>query len=184
MSLTDPVSRFCDAHPQFQSRAPAKLDVPASKLKTEIARILKEEGATSPTTRRPRKMAARCCAVLAEIRRQQPEAAIRDLARISRPGCRVYVGRNEIKRVQNGIGISIMTTPRGVMAGQQARREERGRRGSLRSLVEAKGVSSAVSRTLRLRWNGIRRNPGLAAIRIWKKSMSRIGKKPIPLPKA
>ncbi len=47
------------------------------------------------------------------------EAAIRDLSRISRPGCRVYVGRDEIKRVQSGLGISIMTTPRGVMTGRQ-----------------------------------------------------------------
>ena len=51
------------------------------------------------------------------------EAAIRDLARISRPGCRVYVGHDEIKRVQGGLGISILTTPRGVMTGRQARRE-------------------------------------------------------------
>ena len=54
------------------------------------------------------------------------EAAIRDLARVSRPGCRVYVGRDEIKRVQGGLGISIMTTPRGVMTGRQARRERVG----------------------------------------------------------
>ena len=51
------------------------------------------------------------------------EAAIRDLSRISRPGCRVYLGRDEIKRVQGGLGISIMTTPRGVMTGRQARKE-------------------------------------------------------------
>ena len=51
------------------------------------------------------------------------ESAIRDLARISRPGCRVYIGRDEIKRVQGGLGISIMTTPKGVMTGRQARRE-------------------------------------------------------------
>ena len=51
------------------------------------------------------------------------EAAIRDLARISRPGCRVYIGRDEIKRVQGGLGICILTTPKGVMTGRQARRE-------------------------------------------------------------
>ena len=54
---------------------------------------------------------------------QNRSEAIRDLARISRPGCRVYVGRDEIKRVQGGLGISILTTPRGVMTGRQARRE-------------------------------------------------------------
>jgi small subunit ribosomal protein S8 len=51
------------------------------------------------------------------------EAAIRDLERVSRPGCRVYIGRDEIRRVQGGLGISIMTTPKGVMTGRQARRE-------------------------------------------------------------
>ncbi len=48
------------------------------------------------------------------------DAAIRDLARVSRPGCRVYVGRDEIKRVQGGLGISILTTPKGVMTDRQA----------------------------------------------------------------
>ena len=52
------------------------------------------------------------------------EAAIRDLARISRPGCRVYVGRDEIKRVQGGLGnLRSSPPPRGVMTGRQARRE-------------------------------------------------------------
>jgi small subunit ribosomal protein S8 len=54
------------------------------------------------------------------------EAAIRDLERVSRPGCRVYIGRDEIRRVQGGLGISIMTTPKGVMTGRQARRERVG----------------------------------------------------------
>jgi small subunit ribosomal protein S8 len=51
------------------------------------------------------------------------EAAIRNLTRVSRPGCRVYVAHDEIKRVQGGLGISILTTPKGVMTGRQARRE-------------------------------------------------------------
>ena len=46
--------------------------------------------------------------------------------RISRPGCRVYLGKDEIRRVQGGLGISIMTTPKGVMTGRQARRENVG----------------------------------------------------------
>ena len=51
------------------------------------------------------------------------EAPISNLARVSRPGCRVYVGRNEIPRVLGGMGINILTTPKGVMTGRQARRE-------------------------------------------------------------
>ena len=51
------------------------------------------------------------------------ESVIKDLQRVSRPGCRVYLGKDEIRRVQGGFGISIMTTPKGVMTGKQARRE-------------------------------------------------------------
>ena len=51
------------------------------------------------------------------------EAAISNLDRVSRPGCRVYVRRTEIPRVLGGLGINILTTPRGVMTGRQARKE-------------------------------------------------------------
>ena len=51
------------------------------------------------------------------------ESVISHLSRISRPGCRVYVGRNEIPRVLGGMGINILTTPKGVMTGRRARRE-------------------------------------------------------------
>ena len=51
------------------------------------------------------------------------EAAISNVERISRPGCRVYVRRTEIPRVLGGLGINILTTPRGVMTGRQARKQ-------------------------------------------------------------
>ena len=51
------------------------------------------------------------------------EAVITNLARVSRPGCRVYVRRTEIPRVLGGMGINILTTPNGVMTGRQARRQ-------------------------------------------------------------
>jgi len=97
------------------------LDVPASKLKLEIARILKEEGYIAnykPTEEDGQK-------VIRVYLKYGPnsEAVIRDLQRVSKPGCRVYLGRDEIRRVQGGLGISIMTTPKGVMTGRQARRE-------------------------------------------------------------
>jgi small subunit ribosomal protein S8 len=101
-----------------------KMDVPASKLKAEIARILKEEGyiANYKATEEEGRQILRVYLKYGA----NNEAAIRDLTRISRPGCRVYVGRDEIKRVQGGLGICILTTPRGVMTGKQARRERVG----------------------------------------------------------
>ena len=120
MSLTDPVADFLARIRNAIRARHQKLDVPASKLKAEIARILKEEGYISnyKTQEEEGKLVLRVY-----LKYGGTEAATRDLARISRPGCRVYIGRDEIKRVQGGLGISIMTTPKGVMTGRQARRE-------------------------------------------------------------
>jgi len=98
-----------------------KLDVPASRLKVEIARILKEEGYISnykAVEEEGRK-------VLRLYLKYGPEneSPISNLSRVSRPGCRVYVGRNEIPRVLGGLGINILTTPRGVMTGRRARQQ-------------------------------------------------------------
>ena len=120
MSLTDPVADFLARIRNAIRARHQKLDVPASKLKAEIASILKEEGYISnyKTQEEEGKQVLRVY-----LKYGGAEAAIRDLARISRPGCRVYIGRDEIKRVQGGLGISILTTPKGVMTGRQARRE-------------------------------------------------------------
>jgi small subunit ribosomal protein S8 len=121
MNLTDPVADFLTRIRNAQRARHQKLDVPTSKLKTEVARILKEEGYIAnykPAEEEGLKL-------LRVYLKYGPnnEAVIRDLKRVSRPGCRVYIGKDEIKRVQGGLGISIMTTPKGVMTGRQARRE-------------------------------------------------------------
>ena len=121
MNLTDPVADFLTRIRNSIRARHQKLDVPASKLKAEIARILKEEGYIAnykPAEENGQK-------VIRVYLKYGPnnEPVIRDLQRVSRPGCRVYLGRDEIRRVQGGLGISIMTTPKGVMTGRQARRE-------------------------------------------------------------
>ena len=115
-----PSSRFSGADPECDPGASSKAGRPSFKLKTEIARILKEEGYISnyKTQEEEGKLVLRVY-----LKYGGTEAAIRDLARISRPGCRVYIGHDEIKRVQGGLGIAILTTPKGVMTGRQARRE-------------------------------------------------------------
>ena len=120
MSLTDPVADFLARIRNAIRARHQKLDLPASKLKAEIARILKEEGYIQnyKTQEEDGKLILRVY-----LKYGANEPAIRDLARISRPGCRVYIGHDEIKRVQGGLGISILTTPKGVMTGRQARRE-------------------------------------------------------------
>ena len=121
MSLTDPVADLLARVRNALGARHQKVDVPASKLKAEIARILKEEGYISNY-----KMAEEeGHKVLRIYLKYGPnnEAAIFEIKRISRPGCRVYVKRNEIPRVLGGLGVNILTTPRGVMTGRQARKE-------------------------------------------------------------
>ena len=121
MSLTDPVSDFLTRIRNGIRGRQQKVDVPASKLKLEIARILKEEGYISnfkATEENGRK-------VLRVYLKygSNNEAAISRVQRVSSPGCRVYVGYNEIPRVLGGMGINILTTPRGVMTGREARKQ-------------------------------------------------------------
>lgn len=121
MNLTDPVADFLTRIRNAMRARHQKLDVPASKLKSEIARILKEEGYIAnykPTEENGMKVIRVYLKYTANN-----ESIIRDLKRISRPGCRVYQGKDDIRRVQNGLGIAILTTPKGVMTGRQARRE-------------------------------------------------------------
>jgi small subunit ribosomal protein S8 len=98
-----------------------KVDVPASKLKAEIARILKEEGYIANY-----KVAEEGVKKVIKIYLKygpNNSPVITTIERISRPGCRVYVGQSDIPRVQGGLGINILTTPRGVMTGRHAHKE-------------------------------------------------------------
>lgn len=101
-----------------------KVDVPASKLKMDIAKILKEEGYILNF-----KLAEDGSQRSIRIYLKYTPAnlpAIACIERVSRPGCRVYVGSRDIPRVLGGLGINILTTPRGVMTGRDARKENVG----------------------------------------------------------
>jgi small subunit ribosomal protein S8 len=99
----------------------AKVDVPASRLKTELARILKDEGyiLNYKLTEEGAKKFIRLYLKYTP----QHTSVISKIERVSRPGCRVYTGSKEIQRVLGGLGISILTTPKGVMTGSAARKE-------------------------------------------------------------
>jgi small subunit ribosomal protein S8 len=99
----------------------AKVDVPASRLKTELARILKDEGyiLNYKLTEEGAKKYIRLYLKYTP----QNTSVISKIERVSRPGCRVYTGSKDIQRVLGGLGISILTTPKGVMTGAVARKE-------------------------------------------------------------
>lgn len=124
MSVNDPISDMLTRVRNSVLTGQGMVAMPSSKIKVEIARILKEEGyiegyevvdgeiATSKTLRLRLKY-------VGERRQRRP--VITGLERISRPGRRIYTRKTEIPWVLSGLGIAIVSTPKGVMTGQRAR---------------------------------------------------------------
>lgn len=103
-----------------------KVDVPASRLKIEIARILKEEGyITNYSLKTTEGSNARTLRIFLRYG-PKGESVISHLERISRPSRRVYVANDEVPRVLGGLGVNILSTSQGVMTGRQARRSKVG----------------------------------------------------------
>src|ERR1700694_5673913 len=121
MATSDPIADMLTRIRNAQSARHPKVDVPASKLKMEIARILKEEGFVMNF-----KLAEDGAKKSIRIYLKYTPGnvpVISRIERVSRPGCRVYVGSKGVPKVLGGLGINILTTPRGVMTGSTARKE-------------------------------------------------------------
>ena len=121
MNMTDPIADMITRiRNGVRARLP-KIDVPASHLKVEIARILRDEGyvANYRLVEDGRQGAIRI------FLKYGPgwERVITDVQRVSKPGCRIYCGKDQIPRVQGGLGINILSTSRGLMTGRTAARE-------------------------------------------------------------
>ena len=119
--LTDPISDLLTRIRNAARARHPRVDVPASKLKIEIARILKEEGYIGTYKLLDESKVRK---TLRLFLKYTPDklSVITGLRRISRPGSRHYVGASEIRPVVGGLGISILTTPQGVMTGRAARK--------------------------------------------------------------
>jgi small subunit ribosomal protein S8 len=132
MSLTDPVADMLTRIRNACGSKHRRVDMPASKLKLEIARLLKESNfiqdfrTITDENGRP---------VLRVILRYAAggQSVIRELRRVSTPGLRRYVGAQEIPRVRNGLGMAILSTSQGLMTDGQARKAHTG--GELLALV-------------------------------------------------
>ncbi len=128
--MTDPIADMLTRLRNAVSARHASVDIPASRLKVEIARILQDEGyvqgyrvVEEPTPgRKPTSTRAAKRQVLRISLKYGPrgEKVISGIERISRPGRRVYFGHREVPPVLAGLGTSILTTSRGVMTGRQA----------------------------------------------------------------
>ena len=130
MSLSDPIADFLTRLRNAGTAHKAEVLAPYSKIKAEIAQILKQEGYIAnyevdttgkfPQIKVTTKIANRV-------------SAITGLKRVSKPGLRKYVGSSEIPRVLGGMGISILSTPRGVISGREAKKQNIG--GELLAIV-------------------------------------------------
>jgi small subunit ribosomal protein S8 len=118
---TDPISDMLTRIRNAVRARHARVELPASKLKIEIARVLKEEGFISTYKIVDEAKTRKALRVFLKYTSDK-RSVITDLQRMSRPGSRRYVGADKIRSVVGGLGISILTTPRGVMTGRAARK--------------------------------------------------------------
>ena len=118
MSMSDPIAEMLTRFRNAQMVEKPTVSMPASKLKVAIAQVLKDEGYVDGF------------AVVGEVGKPQLEISLKYYAgrpvierieRVSRPGLRVYKGRHDIPNVMNGLGVAIVTTPKGVMTDRKAR---------------------------------------------------------------
>ena len=125
MTISDPIADMLTRIRNVAMAQKALVSMPSSNLKAEIARILQEEGyiesyevvdgkITGQKTLRLR------LKYIGERRHRRP--ILTGLQRVSKPGCRVYTAKKDIPWVLSGIGVAILSTPKGVMTGQRARK--------------------------------------------------------------
>ena len=124
MSMSDPIAemltRIRNANTAFHN----SVDIPASKIKKAIAKVLKEEG----YVKHYKFIDDRKQGLIRIYLKYSPEKkrVITGLKRISKPGCRVYVKNKEVPKVLNGLGIAILSTPKGIKTDRRARKDNVG----------------------------------------------------------
>jgi len=119
MSMNDPLGDMLTRIRNAQLRGKSNVRTPASKLRAWVLDVLRDEGyirgyeAGTSVAGHPE--------LSIELKYASGEPAIRELARVSKPGRRVYAGVNEIPQIRNGLGISVVSTSKGVMTDANAR---------------------------------------------------------------
>lgn len=124
MSMTDPIADMLTRIRNACGSKHRRVDMPVSKMKTEVARILKENNFIQDYQTLETEDGRRVLRVRLKYAGGQP--VIRNLQRVSTPGLRKYVGVGEIPRVRNGLGVAILSTSKGLMTDREARQARTG----------------------------------------------------------
>jgi len=118
MSMSDPIADMLTRIRNAQMVQKVSVVMPASKLKTAIAEVLQSEGYIDGFKVRDAESKPQ---LEIALKYYAGKPVIEHIERVSRPGLRVYKGRHEIPNVKNGLGVAIVTTPKGVMTDRKAR---------------------------------------------------------------
>ena len=118
MSMSDPIADMLTRIRNAQATEKQSVVIPASKVKQAIAQVLKDEGYIEDFAVRENDGKAM---IEIGLKYYAGKPVIEKIERVSRPGLRIYKGRDDIPRVMNGLGVAIVSTSRGVMTGHEAR---------------------------------------------------------------
>lgn len=118
MSMSDPIADLLTRIRNAQMVSKATVSVPSSKVKVAIAQVLKDEGYVDGFEVKTENGKSE---LVITLKYYAGSPVIERIERVSRPGLRVYKGRDAIPQVQNGLGVAIVTTPKGVMTDRKAR---------------------------------------------------------------
>src|SRR3954451_10528360 len=121
--MTDPISDMLTRIRNAQGALLPQVEVPHSKMKESIAQLLKKEGYVNEVSVEGTKAIKN---IKLKLKYEGRSSVIQGLRRVSRPGLRRYVAATEIPRVLGGMGVAILSTPQGVMSGNQARKNNVG----------------------------------------------------------
>ena len=119
MSFTDPIADMITRIRNAQLRALNTVLIPNSKLRARILDVLKEEGYISDY--KPSTDEKNTKSLLVSLKYSNGVPVIKEISRVSKPGRRVYTKADSIQKIQNGLGIAIMSTPKGIMTDNDAR---------------------------------------------------------------
>ena len=126
MSMTDPIADFLTRIRNGQSSGKPEVYVPASKVKLSIAKVLKDEGYIEDFSAIEHEGKP---TLAVQLKYYQGRPVIDRLERVSRPGLRVYKGKDELPSILGGLGVAIVSTSKGVMTDRQARASGHGGEG-------------------------------------------------------
>ena len=119
MSINDPISDLIARIHNAQMRKKSKVSTPGSRLRVSVLDVLKSEGFIRDYTKVDHSDGRSELDI--ELKYFDGQPVIREIARVSKPGRRVYVAVRNLPRINNGLGVAILSTPKGVMADHEAR---------------------------------------------------------------